>query len=240
MDEMSYSEFSPNLATLIFLSHVMSSSTRVMFCSLIDVLDDKTLARQLFLFSYFQTIIGQTPKGKTSWIGLNISPEGNYRWLDSNEEMKFISQFGIAHEVQTGCGVLGYYGSWIIKKCQTLLPYFCQAETSAAQTVKTTECAHGTYGKNCAKNCSNHCYGNHKKCHHETGRCSSGCAAGYEGSKCDSECRSGTYGQNCSQSCSRHCGGPRQECHHITGGCISGCAAGYEDVKCTSRKNTKM
>ncbi|GFR59362.1 multiple epidermal growth factor-like domains 10 [Elysia marginata] len=99
-------------------------------------------------------------------------------------------------------------------------------------TVITTECALGTYGNNCTKNCSSHCDGHHNKCHHETGDCSSGCAAGYKGSKCDSECNFNTYGTNCSQRCSSHCGEPYKACHHVTGKCFSGCVVGYEGERC--------
>ena len=45
------------------------------------------------------------------------------------------------------------------------------------------ECSPGTYGTNCSSRC-----GSCKEqgdCHHVTGVCQNGCAAGYNGSKCD-------------------------------------------------------
>ncbi|GFR72683.1 multiple epidermal growth factor-like domains 10 [Elysia marginata] len=87
---------------------------------------------------------------------------------------------------------------------------------------------------NCSQNCSINCGGRNETCHHLTGVCTSGCAIGFEGEKCESLCRKGTYGQNCTQICNNHCGGPHKECHHITGECTSGCVAGYKGATCKS------
>ncbi|GFR93375.1 multiple epidermal growth factor-like domains 10, partial [Elysia marginata] len=93
---------------------------------------------------------------------------------------------------------------------------------------------------NCSQTCSSHCGGRNKTCHHLTGVCTSGCAIGFEGEKCESLCRKGTYGQNCTQNCNNHCGGPHEECHHISGECTSGCVVGYKGATCSSPVTRRM
>ncbi|GFS20663.1 hypothetical protein ElyMa_001576400, partial [Elysia marginata] len=58
---------------------------------------------------------------------------------------------------------------------------------------KDIECSLTTNGTNCFQTRPSHCGGLNKKCHYKTGVCTSGCAVGFKGDKCQSRDYAGNF-----------------------------------------------
>ncbi|XP_066294642.1 tyrosine-protein kinase receptor Tie-1-like [Branchiostoma lanceolatum] len=92
-------------------------------------------------------------------------------------------------------------------------------------------CPEGSYGASCTQTC--HCLSGPLACNRETGACTGGCAAGWEGDSCQIACN-GTYGPDCANMCG-HCYSG-QICNRVDGVCPTGqafrCDSGYHDIRC--------
>ncbi|KAH9512925.1 hypothetical protein Btru_037013 [Bulinus truncatus] len=88
-------------------------------------------------------------------------------------------------------------------------------------------CSPGKYGMDCDKTC--HCADTLEGCVVSTGRCPSGCAAGFTGDSCTQECSKGLYGPGCNSKCPLNC--QDSECDAKSGQCLS-CVAGYVGNTC--------
>ncbi|XP_048255982.1 uncharacterized protein LOC124153060 isoform X4 [Haliotis rufescens] len=91
-----------------------------------------------------------------------------------------------------------------------------------------TVCGDGSFGLNCALQCR--CYNKSEACDKVTGRCSSGCAAGFTGDDCQTPCRKGWFGVNCQSPCGKEC--TNSVCDGVTGVCTEGCKPGYIGDMC--------
>lgn len=94
----------------------------------------------------------------------------------------------------------------------------------------TQKCSGGYFGRNCSVPCG-HCDGN-RPCHHVTGACSDGCAAGFTDPQngCFTGCSAGQHGRECSQACGSCRNG--DVCYAATGICPAGCKEGFQGDSC--------
>ncbi|CAH1233049.1 TIE1 [Branchiostoma lanceolatum] len=96
-------------------------------------------------------------------------------------------------------------------------------------------CHEGSYGASCTQTC--HCQSGPSACNRETGACTGGCAAGWEGNSCQIECN-GKYGSNCTTTCG-HCYSG-QICNRFDGVCPTGldfrCDSGYHGINCDQER----
>ncbi|XP_041357573.1 receptor-type tyrosine-protein phosphatase T-like [Gigantopelta aegis] len=91
------------------------------------------------------------------------------------------------------------------------------------------------YGSHCTKCNDRHCADSHAPCDIQTGSCSGGCQAGWNGTDCTQECDH-RYGMDCSLDCStRHCKDDDSQCDSQTGECVGGCKPGWMNTTCTQQ-----
>nr|XP_034311833.1 receptor-type tyrosine-protein phosphatase epsilon isoform X5 [Crassostrea gigas] len=149
---------------------------------------------------------------------------------------------GLCEVTVTDCSNLGVYGS----NCDIPCPDNCRERrcdiingTCLECTPGwmgencTTECPTGKFGPDCVYNCSRHCMGD-VTCNRTTGRCDTGCKAGYTGELCDAEgCTPGYYGPKCESKCVGYCK-DNDPCNHISGLCANGCYDGWIEENCTT------
>ncbi|XP_055956182.1 multiple epidermal growth factor-like domains protein 10 [Patella vulgata] len=96
-----------------------------------------------------------------------------------------------------------------------------------------------TYGENCSNDCRlRHCFNSMSLCHHITGKCDQGCAAGYQGDDCTQDCiESINYGVNCNKFCKdRKCLESSSSCDIRNGKCEGGCKPGWKGDDCRQSK----
>ncbi|KAH9492064.1 hypothetical protein Btru_026728, partial [Bulinus truncatus] len=89
-------------------------------------------------------------------------------------------------------------------------------------------CGVGYYGTNCSSPCPTNCKTG--GCDVQSGQCTGGCKAGYDGVKCENACFGGFYGENCRERCSINC--KSEHCDSKSGKCQDGCKPGYVGDKC--------
>ncbi|XP_025108805.1 multiple epidermal growth factor-like domains protein 11 [Pomacea canaliculata] len=98
--------------------------------------------------------------------------------------------------------------------------------------VEVWGCLDGKYGWSCSQSCGQ--CANSLACDKVTGRCPTGCAAGWTDDLCQTECEDGKYGANCQLSC-RRCKDD-EACDKKTGKCAKGCPPGLLGDLCDQRE----
>ncbi|KAK7502628.1 hypothetical protein BaRGS_00006203 [Batillaria attramentaria] len=93
----------------------------------------------------------------------------------------------------------------------------------------TIGCPKGLYGSDCSQECPLTC--KNSVCERDTGDCTQGCVAGYNGTNCSTECPDGFHGPNCQVSCSSNC--KNGTCNPKSGICLHGCEDGFWGSDCS-------
>ncbi|XP_071118698.1 uncharacterized protein [Haliotis cracherodii] len=134
----------------------------------------------------------------------------------------------------------GFYGENCQLECVQCMNKKCRKEDgqcaegcgpgwlASGQPWCTEVCGDGSFGLNCAVQCR--CYNKSEICDKVTGRCSSGCAAGFTDDGCQTPCPTGLFGVNCQSQCGKEC--KNSVCNGETGFCTEGCKSGYMGDMC--------
>ncbi|GFS12200.1 lymphocyte antigen 75 [Elysia marginata] len=130
------------------------------------------------ILTYVKELVGAS---KGHWIGLKLFNKTNPAWLDSASPPSYFKwNPGEPNGDAQSCATIGdrqaVNGKWMDESCTIDLPSICE---------KPADCASYSYGENCTRFCSPNCGGKDQACDSNTGKCTSGCAYGFSGDRCN-------------------------------------------------------